>query len=196
MGGGPPREAALRKPLAAQPVALPIIHQECERRAGAVPEDTDGPAEGLFPQPLTAHRRQAINACANIDRLGRAQDPAVRGELQQQRVSKKVRSSAATGTWGACQWRRRRAPSARWRSTSVAWVGSGQGGGGVTSTKPSTGTGASGVKTLGGTVQCCVSVVLFTPHRLATRPRGNLVAQRAACRHSAGGIGPVRLVRW
>ena len=84
-----------------EPEALPVIHQQFERRPCAVAEDKDRPAEGLFPQLLAAYRRQAIDTFPKIDRLGREQNPALRSELQHQRVSKKVRTSAASGNWGS-----------------------------------------------------------------------------------------------
>ena len=191
----PPVEAALREALRTPPQALPILHQQCERRGRALAEDKDRAAEGVFPEALAAHRRQALEPFATLDRLGRQQHTALGGALQQQRVSKKGCSSAAMGNWGARQWMRQRAPSARGRSTSVAGGGHVQTEGEGTSTKLSAGAVASRERARGCLAQCCCSVVLCKPKRLATSRRGNCVVQGMACCHSSGGIGAARWVR-
>src|SRR5439155_3604797 len=127
------------------------------------------------------------NTFPEIDGLDSKEDPALWGELQHQWVSKKVRMSAATGNWGACQVIRRRVPSARWSSTSVAGVGIVHGGDGVTSTKPSAVREVSGMGPAQRPAQWCCSVALFTPKRLATRTKGNLVVKATACCHRREG---------
>jgi hypothetical protein len=59
----------LGEPFGTEPEALPVIHQQFERCTCSIPEDKDRPAEGLFSQLLAAHRRQAIDTFAKIDRL-------------------------------------------------------------------------------------------------------------------------------
>jgi hypothetical protein len=95
-------EAALRQAFRTQPEALALVAQERERRASAMAEDEDGTAEGLFPQPLAAHRRQAIDTCAEIDGLGGEHEATLRGELEHQGVSKKVRTNVTN--WGCGSW--------------------------------------------------------------------------------------------
>jgi hypothetical protein len=59
-------------------------------------EDAEGTAAGLCPQPLAAHRRQAIDPCAESDGLGGEHDATLRGEWAHQGVSKKVRTNVTS----------------------------------------------------------------------------------------------------
>ena len=133
---GPPGEAPLGETLRTEPEALAVIAQELERRAGAIAEDEERATERLLQEHTATHGCQAIDAFAEIDRLGRQQDPRLRAELEHQAVSKKVRTNATSGGCGSWAWIRSRVPSARWSSISIPSVGCGQTGGAVTSTKP------------------------------------------------------------
>src|SRR5712691_12191888 len=82
-------------------VALPVIEQQLECRAGAVTEHGDGPLQWVIAQHLAAHGREAIDACANIDRLGGHKEAALRGELEHQGVAKKARTTASRGSCGS-----------------------------------------------------------------------------------------------
>ncbi|WP_256867967.1 hypothetical protein [Candidatus Entotheonella palauensis] len=80
---------------------MPIIKQDFERRARAVAEHVDRALQGIGPQRSAAHRGKAINALAEIDRLDRQKDAGLRGQLQHQRLSKKVCTTTAKGGWGS-----------------------------------------------------------------------------------------------
>ena len=98
---GPPGEAPLREALRTEPEALAIVTHELERRASAIAEDKDRPAEGIVCSHLTAHGRESIDAFAEIDGLRGEQDATLGGELEHQGVSKKVRTKAVRGIWGS-----------------------------------------------------------------------------------------------
>ena len=119
-----------------QPEALAIIAQELEGGARAIAEDEDRAAERLLREHPATHGCEAINPFAEINWLGRQQDPRLWGELKHQSVSKKVRTNATSGGCGSWEWIRSRVPSARWSSISVPSVGCGHTGATVTSTKP------------------------------------------------------------
>lgn len=91
---GPPGEAPLREALGTEPEALAIIPQELERRASAIAEDKDRPAEGIVRSHLTAHGRESIDPCAEIDGLRGEQEATWGGELAHEGLSKKVRTTA------------------------------------------------------------------------------------------------------
>ena len=97
LGGGPPREVTLRQPLRAQPVALPVIAQDFQGGASAVPEDVERTAERIVAERAAADRGEPIDAFTEIDGLRGHKDPTLRGELEHQGVSKKVRSRVARG---------------------------------------------------------------------------------------------------
>jgi hypothetical protein len=95
-GGGPPGEAALGEAVGTEPEALPIVGQELEGRAGAVAKDVDRAAQRVFPQRLATHRSKTSEAFAAIDRLQGKKEAALRGELEQQCLAKKVCRRGAT----------------------------------------------------------------------------------------------------
>ena len=119
-----------------QPEALAVVAQQLERGAGAIAEDEERATERLLQEHAATHGRQAIDPFAEIDGLGRQQDPRLWTELEHQIVSKKVRTNATSGGCGSWEWIRSRVPSARWSSISIPSVGCGHTGVAVTSTKP------------------------------------------------------------
>src|SRR5262249_11967638 len=133
--GGPPRKVPLREALHHEPVALAVIQQQLERRAGAVAKHVDGSLQRVLPKHLTTDRREAINPFAKIDRLRGEKDPALRGQLQHARPSTKARTNASSsrGERGVC--RQSRVPSARDSSSWVTAVAWGPAGADGTSTK-------------------------------------------------------------
>src|SRR5262245_23253721 len=133
--GGPPHKAALREPLRAQPVALPVIAQDFQGGARTVAEDIECAAEGIVAEDLAADGGQPINPLAKIDGLRGHKDPALRGQLEHPGISKKVRTRVATGNCGSYVWIRSRVPSGRWSSIYVPAGGVGSTGVAITSTK-------------------------------------------------------------
>ena len=80
-----------------QPVALPVIAQDFECGARAVAEDVERATEGIVTEDPAADGRESIDAFTEIHRLRGHKDPTLRGELEHQGVSKKVRSRVARG---------------------------------------------------------------------------------------------------
>src|SRR4029453_2671772 len=113
LGGGPPGEAALREALRAQPVALPVVTQNFERGACAVPEDIERTAEGIVAEGSATDSGESINPFAEVDRLRGHKDTTLRGQLEHAGVSKKVRTNATSGGCGSWEGIRSRAPSGR-----------------------------------------------------------------------------------
>jgi Protein of unknown function (DUF1501) len=67
--GRPPGEAALGKPLVAQPEPLAVVHQHLQSGPLAVAEDENGASERVFLKGLLAEPRQAIDAATEVGRL-------------------------------------------------------------------------------------------------------------------------------
>jgi hypothetical protein len=101
-GGGPPLEAALGEPFGAQPKPLAVVDQECERGARAVAKTVDGAAQGILAERLATEGGEAIYPFAKIDGLQRDKAAALGGELEQQRLAKKVWSRGASA--GLASW--------------------------------------------------------------------------------------------
>jgi hypothetical protein len=116
----------LREPLRTQPEALAVVAQQLEGGTGAMADDEDRTTERLLQQHAAAHGRQAIDAFAEVDGLGRQQDPRLWTELEHQAVCKKVRPNATSGGCGSWVWSRSRGPSGRCSSSSMPEVGRGQ----------------------------------------------------------------------
>ena len=64
---------------------------------GAVAEDVDRATERIVAERPATHGGEPINPFAEIDGLRGQQDTTLRGELEHQGVSKKVRTRAASG---------------------------------------------------------------------------------------------------
>ena len=64
-GRGPPREAALREPLVAEPEPLAIVHEHLQRRRSAIAEDEDRADERVVLERVLAEH-PAVAACAVI----------------------------------------------------------------------------------------------------------------------------------
>jgi len=80
--GRPPLEAALGEAFGAEPKALAIIGQEFERRAGAVPKDVDGTAQGIVAQCLTTQGSEAVYPLPEINRMDGQKDATLGRELE------------------------------------------------------------------------------------------------------------------
>jgi len=93
----PPRKATLREALQTQPVALPVVEPQRERRARAVAEHGDGALQGVVAEGLSTDGGEPSDAFTKIDRRSGSKDTALWGELQHQGVSKKVRTNSASG---------------------------------------------------------------------------------------------------
>src|SRR5712691_499899 len=93
----------------------------------------------VVAEHLAAHGRQPINTLAKIDRLGSEKDAALGGQLEHEDVSKKACTTASSGSCGSWAAIRRRVPSGRCSSISMATGGRGQTGAAGTSTKPRAG---------------------------------------------------------
>ena len=69
VGRGPPGEAALGKPLVAEPETLAIIQEQLQGGRLAIAEDEDGACERVVPEGLMAEPGQAIDPASKIGRL-------------------------------------------------------------------------------------------------------------------------------
>ena len=94
---GPPREASLRESLHTEPVALPIIAQEFERRARAVAKHVDGARQGILAEDLPTHGTEPIDAFPEIDGVRRHKNTTLGGELEHERISRKARTNVSSG---------------------------------------------------------------------------------------------------
>src|SRR5262249_39214838 len=65
-GRGPPRKAALREPLVAEPEALAIVQEQLQRRPLAIAEDEDRADEGVVLEGFLAESRQAVDPSAKV----------------------------------------------------------------------------------------------------------------------------------
>jgi hypothetical protein len=72
----------LGEAFGAEPKPLPIVGQEFERRASAVPENVDGAPQWVLGQSLATQRGEAINAFAKVYGLHGEKDATLRRELE------------------------------------------------------------------------------------------------------------------
>jgi hypothetical protein len=85
-GFGPPREAALRKPLLQNPKALAVVGQTLDGVPTTRTEYEERTGLRVVTQCLTTERGQAINAFTEVDRLDGQQDPHLRRDLDHPRL--------------------------------------------------------------------------------------------------------------
>ena len=85
----PPREAAFREALEAQPKALTIIDQQLQCGASPVAKQKHGPRKWIVVKTVAAERGKGINAFAKIHRLIREHDLELWRELDHDLETKK-----------------------------------------------------------------------------------------------------------
>src|SRR5215510_4544007 len=177
-----------------QPVPLPVIEQQLERRARTVAEHVDGADEGVVAEHLPTHGGEPIDPFAKIHRFRGDKDAALRGELQHERPSTKARTSASSagGDMGVCM--QSRVPSARDSSIWVTTAGGGPGGADGTSTKPRDRGDPTGVPSHRVAIRFLRSIKR-TRNCLATREGGKVAAKVTACSQSSWGMRSEGCVR-
>jgi len=185
-GRGPPVAATLRQSLHAEPVALPIVAQQLERRARTVAEHVAGPRQRVVSKGLPTHGGQSSKTCADIHGVRGEQEPALGGPWQPARPATKARTSAARGQGASTPWRRSRVPSARDSSSWRGPVGGGQEGAAGPSTQ-SRDLGGASAGAAGQGARCLFRSVRRNRHCGATREGGKTEARATACSQRAGG---------
>jgi hypothetical protein len=115
--------------------------------------------------------------------------------LEQQSLSKKVRTTTARESCASCERIQRRAPSARCSSISVGGAGRGQ----AEAAGPATKSRAGGIGSAPGL--SCLAAQRFcrslprSRKRFATAVSGKTAVNAMACSHSGRGMGAKRYVR-
>src|SRR5438105_2082465 len=95
---GPPREAALGKPLVTKPESLAIVGEQLQRRPFAIAEHEHRTDEWILTKGFLAKPRQAINASAKIGRLDSHQDLHLRRNLKHHSALQNLRARTSTST--------------------------------------------------------------------------------------------------
>jgi hypothetical protein len=88
----PPREAAFREALEAQPEALTIVDQELECGASAVAKQEYSSGERVTVETVAAERGERVDAFAEIDRLISEHDGKLWGKLDHGLGAKKAQA--------------------------------------------------------------------------------------------------------
>src|SRR4051812_2651380 len=94
-GRRPPREAALGKPLVAEPKSLTIVHEQLQGGCLAIAEDEDDAGKGVVLEGLLAEPRQAVDPTAKVSGLDGDEDLHLGCDLEHHRASQKQRDSAS-----------------------------------------------------------------------------------------------------
>src|SRR4051812_41808014 len=95
-GRGPPREAALREPLVAEPEPLAIVHEHLQRGRLAIAKDEDRANKRVVLEGFLTEPRQAVDPPAKIGRLDRDQDLHLWRDLERHKAFQKLRERAST----------------------------------------------------------------------------------------------------
>src|SRR5262249_17023211 len=92
----PPAEAALGQALGGEPESLPVIGQDPDRTGAAVAEDEQAAGKRIGVQFLPAELRKGIYTLASVDRLNGDQYAQLRGDLDHNTNSAKLRLKLTT----------------------------------------------------------------------------------------------------
>ena len=95
VGRRPPREAALGKPLVAEPKSLAVVHEQLQRCRLAIAEDEDGAGERIVLEGLLAESGEAIDPTSKVDRLDDDKDLHLWCDLEHPWAFQKLRDSAS-----------------------------------------------------------------------------------------------------
>jgi hypothetical protein len=81
VAGGPAGEAALRQALRAEPESGPVEAQHAQHVAAPISEDEERAVHRVSFEHQPGDRRDAVDACAEVDRLVHHHDGGIRGNL-------------------------------------------------------------------------------------------------------------------
>jgi hypothetical protein len=82
-------KAPFQETFQAQPVALAVINEQFERRAGTITEDEKRTREGVLIEAGFAEGNERINPLAKVDGLVSEQDVELRDELDHRRQERR-----------------------------------------------------------------------------------------------------------
>jgi hypothetical protein len=81
VASGPSGEAALRQPLRAEPESGPVEAEHAQHVTAPVPEDEERAVHRVSFEHQPGDRRDAVDACPEVDRLVHHHDRGIRGNL-------------------------------------------------------------------------------------------------------------------